>query len=351
MDQLVVHVKDVYVIMDDDYYGPLLILENFRSYHRSFWLQYDGYSIEYRFLDEDLIGLNYQPWPISIENFQLLEEHLDEEGILSNINFELRDGMKLLEKEISLRDFFKKYVFAGNFIEERIIKTLTLDFDNISMASGDDFYNDFALQLSFKEAGWDFFSYDIPYEDHYAIFYYTLSGSCGDYGKEWLSQLSLENFKEIEKFLDKEEALPDISFVLTKDGEKLEDSISLKDFSRKYIYEGDFVEEYEMRRKERWDLEGYGRDIMERYKEILARDEEETNDYSKYHRIQFFKTANGAYVMNNYEDFYLVQEGQLVFAPAYWKIHIGYIEAEEISKEEFDQALEASKENKERTSK
>ena len=259
--------------------------------------------------------------------------------------------MKLLEEEITLRDFFKKYVFAGNFIEERIIKTLTLDFGNISMASGDDFFDDYALQLSFKEAGWDFFSYETPYEDHYTIFYYTLSESDGNYSKEWLSKISLENFKEIEKFLDKGEALPDISFELTRDGEKLEENISLKDFLRKYIYEDDFVEEYEKREWEYRVSKGDKEDIMERYREILARDEEETNYYSKYNKIQFFKTANGAYVMNNYEDFYLVQEGQLVFAPAYWKIHIGYIEAEEISKEEFDQALKASKDNKVRESK
>lgn len=214
------------------------------------------------------------------------------------------------------------------------------------MVSGDDFFDDYALQLRFKDAGWDFFSYDTPYEDYYTIFYYTLSESDGDYSKEWLSKVSLENFKEIEKFLNKEEALPYIYFQLTKDGEKLEDNISLKDFLRKYIYEGDFVEEYENRQWEYWISEGDERDIMKRYKEILARDEEETNSYSKYNKIQFFKTANEDYVMNDYEDFYLVQEGQLVFDPAYWKIHIGYIEAEEISKEEFDQALEASKENK-----
>lgn len=58
------------------------------------------------------------PCMLWIENYQGLEVHIDKPDALPDVNFELFDDKynKVLEENISLRDFMKKYVFEKNIV-------------------------------------------------------------------------------------------------------------------------------------------------------------------------------------------------------------------------------------------
>lgn len=59
------------------------------------------------------------PEHIWIDGYQDVEEFIDEEDALPNdVIFKFTDGDKVLEEEISLREFLRKYVFEGNLIQE-----------------------------------------------------------------------------------------------------------------------------------------------------------------------------------------------------------------------------------------
>lgn len=58
------------------------------------------------------------PSMIWIENYQGLEAYIDKPDALPDVNFELFDDKynEILEENISLRDFMKKYIFEKNIV-------------------------------------------------------------------------------------------------------------------------------------------------------------------------------------------------------------------------------------------
>lgn len=64
-------------------------------------------------------------------------------------------------------------------------------------------------------------------------------------------------------------------------------------------------------------------------------------------KVKYYKAENNNFVEKDKGRFYVVRKGELVFEPYWGKIQLGDIEAEEITEEEFNEALEKSKDGEE----
>ncbi|MDO5028035.1 MAG: hypothetical protein Q4E36_02105 [Bacillota bacterium] len=116
------------------------------------------------------------------------------------------------------------------------MKDLKLNLPFIYEDTGDVIDDAETLVLDFNLEGYTVHEFFTPYEDKYVILY---SGKL--YGDsllpiEELSVLHLENYREIEKYIDLPDALPEISFSLVDEDEVWEEEISLRDFLKKYIF-------------------------------------------------------------------------------------------------------------------
>lgn len=97
------------------------------------------------------------------------------------------------------------------------------------------------MMLGFREKTTGVAFYDIPYD--FEILYKGTEGfdKHSDDSPTWIQLL---NMKEIKKHLDTPDALPNWTFKYIDRGTVLEESISLREWLKKYVFD-DLIEEFE----------------------------------------------------------------------------------------------------------
>lgn len=126
---------------------------------------------------------------------------------------------------------------------------LELKISNISEGYGDWLLNSDTIDLEFNYNGDAVCFCETPYEKDYLLFYKTSGNQTDEEGETNPSMLWIENYQGLEAHIDKPDALPDVNFKLIDDkyNKVLEENISLRDFMKKYVFEGNILEEVNKR--------------------------------------------------------------------------------------------------------
>lgn len=126
---------------------------------------------------------------------------------------------------------------------------LILKISDISEGYGDWLFDSDTIDLEFNYDGDAVCFYKTPYEKDYLLFYKTSGDQTDEECKTNPCMLWIENYQGLEAHIDKPDALPDVNFELIDDkyNKVLEENISLRDFMKKYVYNGDII--YEVNRR------------------------------------------------------------------------------------------------------
>ena len=126
---------------------------------------------------------------------------------------------------------------------------LTLKISNISEGSGDWLIDSDTIDLVFNYDGRAVCMYETPYEKDFVLFYKIARNQTEEEGETNPCMLWIENYQGLEAHIDKPDALPDVNFELFDDkyNKVLEEDISLRDFMKKYVYNGDIINEVNRR--------------------------------------------------------------------------------------------------------
>lgn len=116
--------------------------------------------------------------------------------------------------------------------------------DKINIAIMDSGFDEDSLSLKFTNEGMYTGSYPLPEKYLYDIWFKEKKDNGEILPTGVPEHVWIDGYQDVEKFLDEEDALPNDVIFKFVDGDKvLEEAISLREFLRKYIFDGNLLEE------------------------------------------------------------------------------------------------------------